>query len=68
MKKLEECKPYFEDVLFNVLDSGSSFEPENPEYARYDAMCVTLKVVYGDEFKSALPKWVRDGMAEYYGR
>lgn len=70
MRKLSECKNYFNDLLFNCLDeNGFDKSPfDCTERAQYETFINTLKFVYGNEFESVRPTWTQEALNEYYSQ
>ena len=69
MKKMEDCKEYFKDV-FKTCKAYGGFEAnsiyDSTERAQYETLCETLKFIYGEEFKSAAPRWAQEALNEYF--
>lgn len=59
MKRLEECKAYFEDVFMNMLD-------DSEESKLFEMFEETLAFIYGDEYKRIAPRWKQDALNKYY--
>lgn len=59
MKKLEECRAYFEDVFMDMLD-------DSEERKRFEMLEETLTFIYGDEYKRIAPRWKQDALNKYY--
>lgn len=59
MKKLEECKAYFEDVFMDMLD-------DSEERKRFEMFEETLSFIYGDEYKLVEANWKQDSLNKYY--
>lgn len=62
MKKLEECRAYFEDVYMDMLDTYLDSE----ESKRFETFEETLTFIYGDEYKRIAPRWKQDALNKYY--
>lgn len=59
MKRLEECKAYFEDVFMDMLD-------DSEENKRFEMFEETLTFIYGDEYKRIEARWKQDVLNKYY--
>ena len=59
MKKLEECKAYFEDVFMDMLDSYE-------ESKRFEMLEETLSFIYGDEYKWIEANWKHECAQKYF--
>lgn len=59
MKRLEECRAYFEDVFMDMLD-------DSEEEKRFEMFEETLIFIYGDEYKRIEPRWKQDALNKYY--
>ena len=59
MKRLEECRAYFEDVFMDMLD-------DSEESKRFEMFEETLTFIYGDEYKRIAPHWKQDALNKYY--
>lgn len=59
MKRLEECRAYFEDVFMNMLD-------DSEESKLFEMFEETLAFIYGDEYKRIAPRWKQDALNKYY--
>ncbi len=62
MKRLEECKAYFEDVYMDMLDTYVDSE----ESKRFKMFEETLSFIYGDEYKQIEARWKQDALNKYY--
>lgn len=69
MKKLQECKTYFNDLFFNCLDCGAVEKSifDSIEKAQFETLCDTLKFIYGAEFENIRLTWMQEALNEYYG-
>lgn len=61
MKKLEECRAYFEDVYMDMLDSRANSDEDK----RFEMFEETLTFIYGDEYKRIEPHWKQDALIKY---
>lgn len=59
MKRLEECRAYFEDVFMDMFD-------DSEEGKRFEMFEETLTFIYGDEYKLIAPRWKQDALNKYY--
>ena len=59
MKRLEECRAYFEDVFMDMLD-------DSEESKRFEMFEETLTFIYGYEYKRISPRWKQDALNKYY--
>lgn len=62
MKRLEECRAYFEDVYMDMLDTYVFSEGSK----RLKTFEETLTFIYGDEYKRIAPRWKQDALNKYY--
>ena len=70
MKKLEECKEYFQDVFTNCLAEGTLNESifDSTEKAQYETLCDALRFIYGAQFEKVKPYWINEALNEFYGK
>ena len=61
MKRLEECRAYFEDVFMDMLDTHANSDKD--EFKTFEE---TLTFIYGDEYKRIAPRWKQDALNRYY--
>ena len=62
MKKLDECRVYWEDVFTElILDNF-----ENIGKIRFDMMEDILTFIYGDEYKSVSASWKQETLNEFW--
>lgn len=61
MKKLEECRAYFEDVYMDMLDTYTDSDEEK----RFKTFEEALTFIYGDEYKRIAPHWKQDALNKY---
>ena len=59
MKRLEECRAYFEDVFMDMLDGSE-------ERKQFEVFEETLTFIYGDEYKQIEPRWKQDALNKYW--
>lgn len=59
MKKLEECRAYFEDVFMDMLD-----DPK--ESKLFEMFEETITFIYGDEYKQISARWKQDALNKFY--
>lgn len=62
MKRLEECRAYFEDVYMDMLDTHLDYE----ERKRFKMFEETLSFIYGDEYNQIEANWKQDSLNKYY--
>lgn len=67
MKKLEECRAYFEDVFMDMLDVVDKYY-DSDEEKRFDMLEETLTFIYGDEYKRIAPRWKQDALNKYWSQ
>lgn len=65
MKKLEECRAYFEDVYMDMLDTLDT-NAKSDEEKLFNMFEETLAFIYGDEYKRIEPRWKQDALNKYY--
>lgn len=62
MKKLEDCKAYFQDVYTDWLE-GDRY---GKELDRCTMISETLRFIYGTAFETAEPVWREEALDAYY--
>ncbi len=62
MRKLEECKAYFQDVFMDYLQD----QDNKIEEARYRQIYNTLEWIYGEEFRKVETFWRHETLNEFY--
>lgn len=62
MKKLEECRAYFEDVYMDMLDTYTDSDEEKC----FKTLEETLTFIYGDEYKQIAPHWKQDALNKFF--
>jgi len=62
MRKLEECKAYFQDVFMDYLQD----QDNKIEEARYRQIYKTLEWIYGEEFRKVEAFWRHEALNEFY--
>lgn len=61
MKKLEECRAYFEDVYMDMIDTYANSDEDK----RFETFEEVLTFIYGDEYKRIAPRWKQDALNKY---
>ena len=62
MKKLEDCKAYFQDVYTDWLES----DRYGKELDRCTMISETLRFIYGASFETIEPIWRKEALDAYY--
>lgn len=62
MKKLEDCKAYFQDVYTDWLES----DRYGKELDRCTMISETLRFIYGAAFETTEPIWRKESLDAYY--
>ena len=70
MKKLNECKAYYQDNFVNMIAENSAEKSiyESTEKAIFETLHNTLRFIYGGEFEKLEALWKREALNEYYGK
>lgn len=68
MRKLSECKNFFNDLFFNCLnENGFNKSPlDCTERAQFETFCNTLHFIYGQEFENVKARWTQEALKELY--
>lgn len=62
MKRLEECRAYFDDVYMDMLDTYT----DSDERKRFEMFEETITFIYGDEYKQISARWKQDALNKFY--
>lgn len=68
MRKLSECRNFFEDLFLDCLETDALGKSDLYCYEknRYDTFCDTLRFIYGQEFEAVQPSWAQAALYEFY--
>ena len=70
MKKLNECKTYYQDAFTNMIAEKAAEKSifESTEKAIFDTLYNSLKFIYGAEFETMETTWKQEALNEYYSK
>lgn len=68
MRKLSECKNFFEDLFLDCMEADAMDKSimDCYEKNRYDTFCDILRFIYGQEFEAVRPSWAQAALNKFY--